>query len=302
MDDRASEEDSMPTVALEFVPPSAKGGVQKARAESAMVRDLLRREGLAERVNTLLIPGMIAEESDRPVPLEEKMDPLDVWKASREALPLRCIVTQVTAFATAEALADRLETLRGAGIDRVVFVGVPRTLADGQGPGVPPTDALARFREEVPHRGVIWIPTREAEKARFEAKIRAGANFALSQLLCSDYVTRFVPTLELPEPRPELLLSFGYVPKAEARVGLIRWLIRDQTEQAKREMEWVAEVAALSFERKKQALVDVYRRVTDGLRESGFPLGVHFECPYGFNGYAFEVFHAMLDHWAPDAE
>lgn len=291
----------MATVALEFVPPSAKGGPEKAREEASTVRDLLRKEGIAERVNTLLVPGMIAEESDRPIPLEEKMDPLEVRRATREALPLDCIVTQVTAFSSQDALAERLEALRAVGIDRVVFVGVPRTLADGQGPGVAPTDALGRFRDEVPHRGVIWIPTRQDEKPRLEAKVRAGANFALSQLLCSDYVTRFVPTLEIPEPRPELLLSFGYVPKAEGRIGLIRWLIRDETEQAKREMAWVAEVAELPFARKKEALVDVYKRVTDGLRDRGFPLGVHFECPYGFNRYAFDVFHAMLDHWTPGA-
>lgn len=289
----------MATVALEFVPPSAEGGAEKARDEAAIVRDLLRKEGIDERVNTILVPGMIAEESDRPVPLEEKMDPLEVRLATREGLPLGCIVTQVTAFSSPEALSERLDDLRGAGIERVVFVGVPRTLADGQGPGVAPADALGRFRAEVPYRGVIWIPTRQDEKSRFEAKVRAGANFALSQLLCSDYVTRFVPTLELPEPRPEILLSFGYVPKAEGRIGLIRWLIRDETEQAQREMEWVAEVADMPFARKKQAHVDIYKRVTDGLRESGFPLGVHFECPYGFNLWAFDVFHAMLDHFTP---
>jgi hypothetical protein len=290
----------MATVALEFVPPSAEGGPAKAREEAARVRDLLRKEGIADRVNAVLVPGMIAEESDRPVPLEDKMDPLDVRRAIRETLPLDCIVTQVTAFSSMEALGERLASLRAEGIDRVVFVGVPRTLADGEGPGVAPTDALGHFRAEVPQRGVIWIPTRQDEKPRFEAKVRAGATFALSQLLCSDHVTRFVPTLEVPEPRPELLLSFGYVPKAESRVGLIRWLIRDETAQAKREMEWVAEVAERPFPRKKEALVDVYKRVIDGLQGCGFPLGVHFECPYGFNPYAFEVFHAMLDHWTPE--
>ena len=289
----------MATVALEFVPPSVGGGRERAREEAGRVRELLGQAGLADHVNTVLIPGMIAEESDRPVPLEEKMDPLELRLATREELPLECIVTQVTAFSSAEALGERLAALRRAGIERVVFVGVPRTLADGEGPGVAPTLALDRFRREVPHRGVILIPTREAEKPRFEAKVRAGANFALTQLLCSDHMTRLVPTLELPGPRPELLLSFGYVPKAESRVGLIRWLIRDETAQAKREMAWVAEVAEKPFADKKQALVDVYARVTDGLRERGFPLGVHFECPYGFNPYAFEVFRAMLEHWTP---
>ncbi|MDX1648945.1 MAG: mycobacterial-type methylenetetrahydrofolate reductase, partial [Myxococcota bacterium] len=149
----------MATIALEFVPPSAEGGPAKAREEAGKVRDLLRKAGIAERVDTLLVPGMIAEESDRPVPLEEKMDPLDVRRATREALPLQCVVTQVTAFSSMDALAERLDTLAEADIHRVVFVGVPRTLADGQGPGVAPTEALSHFRDRVPHRGVILIPT-----------------------------------------------------------------------------------------------------------------------------------------------
>lgn len=289
----------MSTIALELVPPVVEGGPESARAEAARARELLAKSGLSDRVNSLLIPGMIAEEEDRPVPLAERMDPLEVRRATAETLPLRCIVTQVTAFATAEALRERLRALRAADIDRVVFVGVPRTLADGEGPGVAPADALSRFRDEVPHRGVVLIPTRRDEKARFEAKVSAGANFALSQLLYSDLVTRLLPSLDVGEPRPEILLSFGYVPKAETRVGLIRWLIRDETEAARREMAWVEEIAGKPFAQKKAALVDLYERVTDGLRESGYPLGIHLECPYGFSPYAFEVFHAMLDRWSP---
>jgi len=292
----------MATIALELVPPVALDGPEKARAEAERARELLAKSGLTDRVNAVLIPGMIAEEEDRPVPLSERMDPLEVRRATAETLPLRCIVTQVTAFATAEALGDRLRELRGADIDSVVFVGVPRTLADGEGPGVAPTDALARFRREVPQRGVVFIPTRQDEEARFRAKVSAGANFALSQLLYSDRVTRLLPSLDLEEPRPEILLSFGYVPKAETRVGLIRWLIRDETEAARQEMAWVEKVADEPFPRKKQALVDLYERVTDGLRESGYPLGIHLECPYGFSPYAFEVFHAMLERWSPEPD
>lgn len=292
----------MPTIALEFVPPDLADGEGRARDEAGRAAELMREAGIADRVDALVVPGMIAEESDRPTPLAPKMDPLDVVKAVAVALPLDCIVTQVTAFSSAEALRRRLADLRAAGVRRVVFVGVPRTLADGEGPGIAPADALGMFREEVPSRGVIFIPTRPDEKVRFEAKVAAGADFALSQMLFSDHVAKVVPSLELPEPRPEILLSFGYVPRTETRVGLIRWLIRDVTEAARREMAWVEDLADQPFARKKAALVDLYRRVTDGLREAGTPLGVHFECPYGFSPYAFEVFHAMLDHWTPGGD
>ncbi|MEE8557119.1 MAG: mycobacterial-type methylenetetrahydrofolate reductase, partial [Myxococcota bacterium] len=73
------------------------------------------------------------------------------------------------------------------------------------------------------------------------------------------------------------------------------------TDQAQREMAWVEALSDRSFGEKKAALVDLYKRVTDGMRESGYPLGVHFECPYGLNRYAFEVFGAMLDYWTPEA-
>ena len=289
----------MKTVALEFVPPSAEAGLPRLLEEAEHVATLLRRTGIDRRVNALLVPGMIAEDSDRPVPLEEKMDPLEVCRAVRSVLPLEPIVTQVTAFSSFEALGERLRSLRQHGVSRVVFVGVPRTLADGQGPGLAPTDAIESFQDVVPHRGVILIPTRHDEKLRFEAKLRAGANFALSQLLCSDAITRLLPAIELSGPRPEILLSFGYVPRVEERVGLIQWLIRDHTPAAQAEMEWVARVAPLSFAEKKRALVDVYERVIEGVQEGGFPIRLHFECPYGFNEYAFETFQTMLDVWSP---
>ncbi len=291
----------MPTIALEFVPPDVGADPSLAQAEAAKARDLMRGSGISDRVNSLLVPGIIAEDSDRPIPLNVKMDPLDVVRAVEETLPLDFILTQVTAFSSAAALGDRLRTLQSAGIRRVVFVGVPRTLADGEGPGVTPADALSGFREEIPDRGVILIPTRLDEKGRFEAKTKAGASFALSQMLFSDQITSFIPTVEVEEPKPEILLSFSYVPKVEGRVGLIRWLIRDDTDQAQREMAWVEALSDRSFDEKKAALVDLYKRVTDGMRESGYPLGVHFECPYGLNRYAFEVFGAMLDYWMPEA-
>ena len=44
------------------------------------------------------------------------------------------------------ALGERLTSLRGAGFEGIVFVGVPRTMSDGEGTGVAPTDALSIYR------------------------------------------------------------------------------------------------------------------------------------------------------------
>jgi len=289
----------MGTVALEFVPPDLAHGPDRASETAERVSELLSAEGLLGRVNALLIPGMIPEDDDRPVELREKMDVLDVHRATRAALPLENIVTQVTAFSSEEHLDQRIETLKSAGIDRAVFVGVPRTLVDGAGPGLAPVAALARYENTLSDRGVVLIPTRDDEAARFGAKVAAGANLALCQMLFSDLIAELLPSVKLDGPKPEILLSFGYVSKIEERTGLIRWLIRDETDAARREMETVFEIAGKPFAAKKAALVELYRRVIGGVQASGYPIGLHFECPYDFNRYAFEVFHAMLDVWSP---
>lgn len=289
----------MGTVALEFVPPDRVHGPTRAAETAERVRALLEAEGLLGRVNALLVPGMIPEDDDRPIPLQEKLDVLDVHRATRAALPLESIVTQVTAFSSAEGLDRRVEAIRAAGIGRVVFVGVPRTLADGAGPGLAPAAALTRYADRLAGRGVVLIPTRDQEAARFGAKLAAGASFALCQMLFSERVASVLAELPEDAPRAEILLSFAYVPKLEQRSGLIRWLIRDTSDAARREMETVQRIAGQPFAAKKAALVEIYRRVVEGAARAGHPLGVHFECPYDFNAYAFEVFHAMLDVWSP---
>jgi len=52
------------TIAVEFVPPDAEGGEQKAREEAGKARELMEASGLAGRVDSLLSPGMIAEVID----------------------------------------------------------------------------------------------------------------------------------------------------------------------------------------------------------------------------------------------
>jgi hypothetical protein len=286
------------TVALEFVPPDLARGGAHARETAARVRELLEREGILERINALLLPGMIREDDDRPVPLEPKLDVLDLYGEIRHSLPMQAIVTQVTAFSSHAALDARIADLEAAGIERAVFVGVPRTLADGAGPGLAPADALERYRDRLQDRGVVLIPTRSDEASRFGAKVSAGASLALTQLLFSDRIAEVLSEVPCEGERPEVLLSFGYVPRAEERVGLIRWLIRDTTQAARDEMAKVAQLAGLSFAAKKPALVDLFRRATEAAATTGYPLGLHFECPYDFNPYAIEVFHAMLDAWS----
>jgi hypothetical protein len=290
-------------VALEFVPPNVEDGAQRAIEDAEKVLEHSRDHGLDGRIGHVMIPGIIAEEDDRPVEMKPKIDTLEVWTTISPLLsPVRGLCTQVTAFMDEDALTGRLQTLTGAGIEGVIFVGVPRTMADGEGPGVAPTDALALFGDVVAHRGVILIPTREGEHGRFDFKCRQGATFGMTQLLYSDAIVGFLQEFaRLTDHRPEILLSFGFVPNVEQRIGLIDWLIQDAGNQAvAAEQAFVADLAASSSTDRRRKLLDLYARVIDGVADLGFPLSVHLEAPYGFSGPAFEAFAELLGHWSPD--
>lgn len=293
----------MNTIALELVPPDIDGGTAKAVAEGRKVAANARACGLDGRIGHAMIPGMIAEDDDRPVEMRPKMDTLEFWAAVQPELGagVRGLCTQVTAFHDERRLTARLRALTDAGMDGIIFVGVPRTMTDGEGPGVAPTDALAQFQHIVPHRGAILIPTREDEDKRFGFKCERGATFALTQLLYSDAIVDFLTGFAQQSPdRPEILLSFGFVPSAEGRVKLIDWLVQDPgNETVAREQEFVAGLANLPFAQRKQQLVDLYRRIIDGVHDLGFPLSIHLEAPYGYSKAAFETFAEMLDYWSP---
>jgi hypothetical protein len=237
--------------------------------------------------------------------MKPKMDPLDVWNAAKGAVPeMSGLCTQVTAFTDEAQLNERVQALRGAGMDGVIFVGVPRTMVDGEGSGIPPTDALSMYAEQVPNRGVILIPTRDSEDGRFNFKCEQGATFGMTQLLYSDAIVDFLKEFAANHShRPEILLSFGFVPKAESRVELIRWLIQDPGNAAvEKEQEFVASIMDMPLKKKQQALLDLYKRVVDGVGELDFPMSVHLEAPYGFTKPAFETFAEWLDYWAPDRD
>ena len=294
---------SMNTIALEFVPPNVDGGEEKAVEEAQKVIQFSRQFGMEGRIQHLMIPGMIEEEGDRPVEMKPKMDPLDVWKTVRpEFEGMRGLCTQVTAFMDENQLGERFDNLMNAGMDGAIFVGVPRTMADGEGNGVPPTDALDIFRDKVPNRGVILIPTREGEQGRFNFKCNQGATFGMTQLLYSDAIVDFLKQFAREtEHRPEILLSFGHVPSVETRLGLVQWLIQDPGNPAvEKEQAFVRELAEMEFKDKKQAMLDLYKSVIDQVLDLGFPISLHFEAPCGFVEPAFETFAAMLDYWAPD--
>ncbi len=293
----------MRTIAFELVPSKIEDGPERALEDAQKLLDCSQELGLAGRIQHVMIPGMIEEEDDRPVEMKPRMDTLDFWNTVYPVLsPMKGLCTQVSAFLDEDRLTERLRNLRSAGVDGIIFVGVPRTMADGEGSGVAPTDALARYADLVPNRGVILIPTRDSEFGRFNFKCERGATFGMTQLLYSDTIVGFLSDFaERTSHRPEILLSFGFVPKVENRVKLINWLIQDPGNQAVAgEQELVAKLADSAPEQRKRLMVELYRRVVDGVRDLGFPLSVHLEAPYGVSRPAFETFAEMLDYWSPD--
>ncbi|MGB9308415.1 MAG: mycobacterial-type methylenetetrahydrofolate reductase [Mycobacterium sp.] len=290
------------TIALELVPPNTDGGKERALEDARKVVQYSADSGLGGRIRHVMIPGMIAEDDDRPVPMQPKLDVLEFWSIIKPKLPgLSGLCTQVTAFSDEPALHQRLSDLCAAGMEGVVFVGVPRTMNDGEGSGVAPTDALSIYRDLVPNRGVILIPTRDGEHGRFNFKCNQGATYGMTQLLYSDAIVGFLRDFaKNTDHRPEVLLSFGFVPKVETRVGLINWLIQDAGNAAvAEEQAFVTRLAASEPAVKRQLIVDLYKRVIDGVAELGFPLSIHLEATYGVSGPAFETFAEMLAYWSP---
>jgi Mycobacterial methylenetetrahydrofolate reductase len=290
------------TIAVELVPTNVERGTEQAIEDARKVVALSAEFGLDGRIGHLMMPGLIEEEDDRPVAMKPKLDVLDFWSIIKPELAgLRGLCSQVTAFSDEQSLRQRLGDLVGAGIDGIVFVGVPRTMADGEGSGVAPTDALSIYRELVANRGVILIPTREGEAGRFNFKCDQGATFAQTQLLYSDAIVGFLTEFaKRTDHRPEILLSFGFVPKIENRVGFINWLIQDPgNATVADEQAFVKTLAAGEPAQKRKLMVDLYKRVIDGVVDLGYPLSIHLEATYGNSAPAFETFAEVLNYWSP---
>lgn len=291
------------TIALELVPPNVEGGHERALDDARKLLQFSEEAGIGGRIGHVMVPGMIEEDGDRPIEMKPKLDVLDFWSFIKPQLPgIKGLCTQVTSFLDEPSLRQRLGDLMAADVEGIAFVGVPRTMADGDGAGVAPTDALSMYDGLVPNRGAILIPTRDGEHGRFSFKCDQGATYGMTQLLYSDAIVGFLTELaDKTDHRPEILLSFGFVPKVETKVGLINWLIQDPGNAAvAEEQAFVTKLAGSEPAEKRRMLVDLYQRVIDGVAELGFPISIHFEAAYGLSRPAFDTFAELLDYWSPD--
>jgi hypothetical protein len=260
------------TIALELVPPNVEVGAARALDEAHKVLKLSQEFGIEGRIGHVMIHGLIEEEDDRPVEMKPKLDVLEFWAAINPELPaVKGLCTQVTAFMDESVLRQRLTDLLAAGIEGIIFVGVPRTMKDGEGSGVAPTDALSLYQQLVEHRGVILIPTRDSELGRFNFNCNQGATFGMTQLLYSDAIVGFLENFaQQTEHRPEILLSFGFVPKYESKVELINWLIQDRDNDiVASEQDMIRKLADSDRDQKRKLMLDLYKRVIDGVADLG---------------------------------
>jgi len=86
----------------------------------------------------------------------------------------------------------------------------------------------------------------------------------------------------------------------ESRIGLINWLIQDPGNAAvAEEQAFVKRLAASEPDQKRRLLVNLYKRVVDGVADLGFPVSIHLEATYGVSGPAFATFAEMLAYWSP---
>src|SRR5271156_4557034 len=122
------------TVALEVVPPNVDRGREQALEEAHKVLQGSTKSGINGRIGHVMMPGLIEEDDDRPVELKPRLDVLDFWTIIKPELPgVSGLCTQVTAFLDERSLHRRLIDLCDAGFDGIAFVGVPRTMNDGEG-------------------------------------------------------------------------------------------------------------------------------------------------------------------------
>ncbi len=171
-------------VIYESLPPALGGAGGPSHAAAALARTL---SGFGDIVDALLVP-QVEDESDGGLEIDRyvKDDAIAFvaryLAAAQAPAPLGTIVAQPLTHLQDEHIQALLDRAAGAGVSGLAVVGP----ASSSQAGVNPTTtaaAIARCAADprvIP--GAIAIHARNAEPARMLAKIRAGAEFFLSQI------------------------------------------------------------------------------------------------------------------------
>jgi 5,10-methylenetetrahydrofolate reductase len=210
------------------------------------------------------------------------VEPRSFAAALQRRLGVRAILNRITVHHELPALQSwATETRQGHGIHDLVLVGGERSTEAYPGVGV--TDALQALRPGVAkangHLGVITIPTRRRsdldEPRRLLLKQQAGADFAVSQILCeADAALRLQADLAAASPgrKPPTLL-WSLAPVARKRdLEFLAWLGVDVPEAVRKEL--LAEDAGRRLARSHALNLAIARRLLEAAEaDGGVPIG-----------------------------
>lgn len=250
-----------PPILFEALPPQV-GATQGQWQDHLGLLDPLRGAGLAA-VN---VPEIVNGHY-------QTVEPRSFAAALQRRLGVRAIVNRITVH---HALPDlrswATETRVGHAIQDLVLVGGESS--SQRHPGVGVVEALEGLREDVQtgggHLGVVTIPTRRRkdldEPERLLRKQEAGADFAISQILCEpEAALRLQSDLAAKSTaRKPLTLFWSLAPVARPRdLEFLRWLGVDLPDGVRRDLLAAASPAA-RLARSHALNLAIARRLLEG--------------------------------------
>jgi 5,10-methylenetetrahydrofolate reductase len=210
------------------------------------------------------------------------VEPRSFAAALQRRLGVRAILNRITVHHALPALQSwATETRQGHGIHDLVLVGGERSTQPY--PGIDVTSALHGLRPGVAkangHLGVVTIPTRRRtvldEPERLLRKQQAGADFAISQILCEAEAARrlqadVAATLGGRKP---LTLFWSLAPVAKKRdLEFLAWLGVDVPEDVRKDL--LAEDAGRRLARSHALNLAIARGLLEGAEAGGgLPIG-----------------------------
>jgi 5,10-methylenetetrahydrofolate reductase len=210
------------------------------------------------------------------------VEPRSFAAALQRRLGVRAILNRITVHHELAALQSwATESRQGHGIHDLVLVGGESSSQTYPGVGV--DEALQALRPGVGkaggHLGVITIPTRRRkdldEPDRLLRKQRAGADFAVSQILCEpDAALRLQSDLAAkPLGSKPLTLFWSLAPVAKKRdLEFLKWLGVDVPETVAKAL--LAEDSARRLARSHALNLAIARSLLEGAEaEGGVPIG-----------------------------
>lgn len=210
------------------------------------------------------------------------VEPRSFAAALQRRLGVRAVLNRITVHHTLPALQSwATETRQGHGIHDLVLVGGERSTEPYPGVGV--TAALEALRPGLArangHLGVITIPTRRRadldEPERLRRKQQAGADFAISQILCEPEAAQRLQSDVAATwgGRKPLTLFWSLAPVAKKRdLEFLAWLGVEVPETVRKAL--LAEDAGRRLARSHALNLAIARRLLEGAEaEGGVPIG-----------------------------